>query len=185
MLSNQSIIINWNISTSGWNRSYDETSKDPKGHNYGFPQYQGKLNNNVITIAEALGEVGYSTLMSGVALKFFDKSQWPLQRGFEYFYGFIAGAGNFFKPEAPRLTLKEIMKLILLIQTIIQRMYLLRKQLNSLMRLKIRMTKNHSSYTYHTMLLIGHCRLQKKILTSIEVIILKDGKNLGRKDIIA
>ena len=77
--------------------------KDPKGHNYGFPQYQGKLNNNVITIAEALGEVGYSTLMSGKwHLSFFDKSQWPLQRGFEYFYGFIAGAGNFFKPEAPR-----------------------------------------------------------------------------------
>ena len=77
--------------------------KDPKGHNYGFPQYQGKLNNNVITIAEALGEVGYSTLMSGKwHLSFFDKSQWPLQRGFDNFYGFIAGAGNFFKPEAPR-----------------------------------------------------------------------------------
>ena len=77
--------------------------KDPKGHNYGFPQYQGKLNSNVITIAEALGEVGYSTLMSGKwHLSFFDKSQWPLQRGFEYFYGFIAGAGNFFKPVAPR-----------------------------------------------------------------------------------
>ena len=64
--------------------------KDPKGHNYGFPQYQGKLNNNVITIAEALGEAGYSTSMSGKwHLSFFDKNQWPLQRGFDNFYGFI------------------------------------------------------------------------------------------------
>lgn len=77
--------------------------KDSIGHNYGFPQYQGKLNNNVVTIAEALGDAGYSTLMSGKwHLSFFDKNQWPLQRGFDHFYGFIAGAGNFFKPESPR-----------------------------------------------------------------------------------
>ena len=38
-----------------------------------------------------------------MAFEFFDKKQWPLQRGFEKFYGTIAGACNYFKPEAPRL----------------------------------------------------------------------------------
>ena len=32
----------------------------------------------------------------------FDKNQWPLQRGFDKFYGTIAGACNYFKPEDPR-----------------------------------------------------------------------------------
>lgn len=72
-------------------------------HNYGVPEYQGKLSSNTITIAEVLKDSGYSTLMSGKwHLSFHDKTQWPLQRGFDKFYGFIAGAGNYFKPEAPR-----------------------------------------------------------------------------------
>ena len=77
--------------------------KDPKGHNYGTPEYQGKLSSNVVTIAEVLKKTGYSTLISGKwHLSFFDKNQWPLQRGFDKFYGFISGAGNYFKPEGPR-----------------------------------------------------------------------------------
>ena len=76
---------------------------DVNGHNYGVPEYQGKLNSNVVTISEVLRQAGYATLMSGKwHLSFFDKNQWPLQRGFDKFYGFIAGAGNYFKPEAPR-----------------------------------------------------------------------------------
>lgn len=72
-------------------------------HNYGVPEYQGKLSSNTITIAEVLRDSGYSTLMSGKwHLSFHDKTQWPMQRGFDKFYGFIAGAGNYFKPEAPR-----------------------------------------------------------------------------------
>ena len=31
-------------------------------------------------------------------LSSFDKNQWPSQRGFENFYGTIAGACNYFKP---------------------------------------------------------------------------------------
>lgn len=77
--------------------------KDPNGHNYGLPEYRGKLSSNVVTIAEVLKKAGYSTLISGKwHLSFFDKNQWPLQRGFDKFYGFISGAGNYFKPEAPR-----------------------------------------------------------------------------------
>ena len=76
---------------------------DIKGRDYGSPQYRGKLSDNVITISEVLSNEGYSTFMTGKwHLSFFDKNQWPLQRGFDKFYGFIAGAGNYFKPEAPR-----------------------------------------------------------------------------------
>jgi arylsulfatase len=35
-------------------------------------------------------------------LGYFDENQWPNQRGFDNFYGFIAGAGNYFRPQAPR-----------------------------------------------------------------------------------
>lgn len=76
---------------------------DINGHNYGVPEYQGKLSSNVVTISEVLKQAGYTTLMSGKwHLSFFDKNQWPLQRGFDKFYGFISGAGNYFKPDSPR-----------------------------------------------------------------------------------
>jgi len=76
---------------------------DMNGHNYGLPEYQGKLSSNVVTISEVLKQAGYKTLMSGKwHLSFFDKNQWPLQRGFDKFYGFISGAGNYFKPDFPR-----------------------------------------------------------------------------------
>jgi len=79
------------------------TPNNKNEHNYGVPEYQGKLSSNTFTIAEILRDSGYSTLMSGKwHLSFHDKNQWPMQRGFNKFYGFIAGAGNYFKPEAPR-----------------------------------------------------------------------------------
>ena len=72
-------------------------------HNYGTPEYTGRLSSNVITIAEVLKESGFSTIISGKwHLSSFDKNQWPLQRGFDKFYGTIAGACNYFKPEDPR-----------------------------------------------------------------------------------
>ena len=66
--------------------------------NYGIPQYQGNLNRNCVTIAEVLKPAGYRTYMSGkwhvtpykaneVANP--DISNWPLQRGFDRFYGTI------------------------------------------------------------------------------------------------
>ncbi len=77
--------------------------------NYGLPQYQGELNRNCVTIAEALRPAGYRTYMSGkwhvtpyeageIAKP--DTSNWPLQRGFDRFYGTIHGAGSFFDPNS-------------------------------------------------------------------------------------
>ncbi|MEM7697790.1 MAG: arylsulfatase, partial [Verrucomicrobiota bacterium] len=67
------------------------------------PAYQGHLNDNCATIAEMLSDAGYATLMTGKwHLGHHDEEDWPLQRGFEKFYGCIAGATRFFTPEYPR-----------------------------------------------------------------------------------
>jgi arylsulfatase len=67
----------------------------------GFPAYRGDLNRRSVTIAEALRPAGYQTLMCGkwhVTPVNQSKHNWPLQRGFDRFYGTIHGAGSFFDP---------------------------------------------------------------------------------------
>jgi len=64
--------------------------------------YAGNLNNRCVTIAEALKPSGYRCYMSGkwhVASSLTEPSEaWPLQRGFDEFYGTIIGAGSFYNP---------------------------------------------------------------------------------------
>jgi arylsulfatase len=74
-------------------------------NNENEPGYQGEIGNQCVTIAEVLKPAGYRTYMSGkwhVArnLKDIDslKYNWPLQRGFEKFYGTIIGAGSLWDP---------------------------------------------------------------------------------------
>jgi arylsulfatase len=69
-----------------------------------FPGYRGNLNRNTPTIAEVLRPAGYRTYMVGkwhvtrhIAPKG-PKFNWPLQRGFDRYYGMISGAGSFFDP---------------------------------------------------------------------------------------
>ncbi|BAX78801.1 arylsulfatase [Labilibaculum antarcticum] len=64
-----------------------------------LPEYQGYLNNQSITIAEALKDNGYQTFMSGkwhVGNK--QREWWPDHRGFDQFYGTPAGGGLYFYP---------------------------------------------------------------------------------------
>lgn len=66
-------------------------------HDLEIPEYRGFLNKNGITIAEILKGAGYHTFMSGkwhLGISVWD--QWPLQRGFDKFYGIVprAGKGN-------------------------------------------------------------------------------------------
>ncbi len=67
------------------------------------PAYQGHLNEQCVTIAETLKEAGYGTLMTGKwHLGADDRSDWPMQRGFEKYYGCITGATRFFHPIGDR-----------------------------------------------------------------------------------
>jgi arylsulfatase A-like enzyme len=70
----------------------------------GHPGYRGDLNRRCVTIPEALGAAGYRSYMVGkwhvtrhVAAQG-PKHNWPIQRGFDRFYGTIHGAGSFFDP---------------------------------------------------------------------------------------
>ncbi|MEM7783982.1 MAG: family 16 glycoside hydrolase, partial [Planctomycetota bacterium] len=61
--------------------------------------YQGFLNGQCTTLAEVLKSAGYHTLMSGKwHLGLENQSEWPLQRGFDKFYGALSGSFNYFKP---------------------------------------------------------------------------------------
>jgi len=64
--------------------------------------YAGNLNRRCVTIAEALKPAGYRSYMSGkwhVAASLTEPTDaWPLQRGFDEFYGTIIGAGSFYYP---------------------------------------------------------------------------------------
>jgi len=70
----------------------------------GNETYSGELNPQCTTIAEALRPAGYRTYMTG---KWHvtkhqkpegPKNNWPRQRGFDRYYGTIAGAGSFYDP---------------------------------------------------------------------------------------
>ena len=64
--------------------------------------YAGNLSEDCVTIPEALKRSGYRTYMSGkwhVAGNLVQPTgAWPMQRGFDAFYGTIIGAGSFYDP---------------------------------------------------------------------------------------
>jgi arylsulfatase A-like enzyme len=74
--------------------------------NSGFPGYRGEIRDDVITLPEVLRENGYNTFMVGKwhltnsehlsAAGPFDS--WPLQRGFEQFWGILDGEANQWNP---------------------------------------------------------------------------------------
>jgi arylsulfatase A-like enzyme len=72
---------------------------------YPYPEYNGILDAKTITIPEALKAAGYNTAMVGkwhLATETDEgKRSWPLQRGFDKFWGMIAGASVYY--ESPHL----------------------------------------------------------------------------------
>jgi arylsulfatase A-like enzyme len=77
---------------------------DDRGHD----GYRGTLNRQCVTIAEALKPAGYRSYAVGkwhvtpgqTAAKLAVTNNWPLQRGFDRFYGTIHGAGSYFDPSS-------------------------------------------------------------------------------------
>lgn len=74
----------------------------------GHEGYRGRLNRRCVTIAEALKSAGYRSYAVGkwhvtpgaTAKELEDNSNWPLQRGFDRFYGTIHGAGSYWDPSS-------------------------------------------------------------------------------------
>ncbi len=76
--------------------------------NLGSYSYTGELNHNCVTIAEVLKGAGYNTYMSGKwhlvadsnTKQDGDKNAWPVQRGFDRFFGTLVGSGSYYTPNA-------------------------------------------------------------------------------------
>lgn len=65
--------------------------------------YQGYLNEQCVTLAQVLKQANYHTLMTGKwHLSYHRKEGWPLQRGFDKYFGIISGASHYLKPEGLR-----------------------------------------------------------------------------------
>ena len=73
----------------------------------GYPNLRGLLSRNSATLAEMLRDEGYSTFALG---KWHlnpgehnsaagPRNGWPLQRGFDRYYGFLSGATDQYYPE--------------------------------------------------------------------------------------
>ena len=80
----------------------------------GTDGYRGDLNRRCMTIAEVMKTAGYGTYMAGKwhVTKHTPpdgpKHNWPLQRGFDRFYGTIHGAGSFYDPNSLTRDNKQI-----------------------------------------------------------------------------
>ncbi len=77
---------------------------EPPEQSLGFEgPYQGFLNDQCTTIAQVLRGAGYHTLMTGKwHLGMHRRESWPLQRGFDRYYGCVSGGCNYFKPGGKR-----------------------------------------------------------------------------------
>lgn len=64
----------------------------------GLPNYRGFLKRKCLTIAEVLRTGGYRTLMAGKWNVGYQAGQWPLDRGFERYFGLLRGASDYFDP---------------------------------------------------------------------------------------
>jgi arylsulfatase A-like enzyme len=71
--------------------------------NLGYPAYQGYLNDRCVTFAETLRRAGYQTYMSGKWHVGEQRPHWPLDRGFQRYFGLISGACSYFRLDPGRM----------------------------------------------------------------------------------
>jgi arylsulfatase A-like enzyme len=70
----------------------------------GRPAYRGELSSESVTLAEALRAAGYATAMCGKWHLTYQghlreaRESWPTGRGFERWFGTLAGSGSYFAP---------------------------------------------------------------------------------------
>ena len=66
------------------------------------PGYMGRLSERCVTFAEVLKEAGYSTLMSGKWHVGENRPYWPVDRGFDEYFGLISGGSSYWSLPARR-----------------------------------------------------------------------------------
>lgn len=68
------------------------------------PAYRGNINDSCVTLAQVAKSAGYATFMTGKwHLSGGDRADFPLQRGFDRYYGCLAGASHHFQPYGKRV----------------------------------------------------------------------------------
>jgi arylsulfatase len=77
------------------------------GEMVGSKNYAGYLLPSALTIAEALKLAGYNSYMSGKWHVGEDSLHWPLQRGFDRYYGLISGASSYYELDPGRTMLEN------------------------------------------------------------------------------
>lgn len=68
----------------------------------GKSNYEGYLNKHSVTVAEVLRFAGYHPLMVGKWHVGENQGHWPIDRGFERYFGLISGACNYFRLDPGR-----------------------------------------------------------------------------------
>lgn len=87
----------------GMSEDGGEMDKERSSHDQGTYGYRGALNNNCVTLAEVLKSEDYNTYMVGKwHVGLIGQEKWPLQRGFDRFYGILSGACSYLKPQGGR-----------------------------------------------------------------------------------
>lgn len=87
----------------GMSEDGGEMDKERSVHDQGTYGYRGALNRNSVTLAEVLKSAGYHTYMTGKwHVGLIGPEKWPLQRGFDRYYGILAGASSYLKPQGGR-----------------------------------------------------------------------------------
>lgn len=66
------------------------------GRDLGTPAYRGRLNAESVTVAEVLRQAGYRCLMSGKWHLGEQRPHFPIDHGFERYYGLLGGASSYF-----------------------------------------------------------------------------------------
>lgn len=87
----------------GMSEDGGEMNKERSSHDQGTYGYRGALNQNCVTLGEVLKSAGYHTYMVGKwHVGLIGKEKWPLQRGFDRYYGILAGACSYLMPQGGR-----------------------------------------------------------------------------------
>ena len=73
---------------------------------FGKPGYRGAISNESVTITQVLKTAGYANYMTGKWHVAYDANMeadadnhnWPIQRGFDKYFGMLSGGGGYYQP---------------------------------------------------------------------------------------